>query len=106
VRGEGKGKGGEEGGNGEVRKGKGKGKGKGEVSDKKADDDDDEASANGGSMPSDQAIDRTLRGYGKALDPSSAMEEAVRKAQGGVDHQVWIDHGFEPVKAKNNPLDR
>jgi hypothetical protein len=90
-----------------VSKGKGKGKGKGEVSDKKADDDDDdEASANGGSMPSDRAIERVLRGEGKALDPSSAMEQAVRKAQQGLDHHVWIDHGFEPVVSKNNPLDR
>jgi hypothetical protein len=46
-------------------------------------------------LPSDQAVDRVLRGEGKALDPSSAMERAYKEglASGNVGHQVYVGNG-------------
>lgn len=42
-------------------------------------------------------LDKLLKGEGKALDPSSAMKQAVQKASQTLDHKLYVPNGYQPV---------
>lgn len=105
--GEGRGKGKGEGEPGEGDPSEGKGKGKGDPSE------GGEGSADGDSSevdPSDEKsrvggkkgikledLEKILKGEGKALDPSSAMQQDVEKNTKNLDHALYVPNGHKPI---------
>jgi hypothetical protein len=45
-------------------------------------------------------IRRLLQGEGEALDPSSAMEQDVKKNKQQLDHELYIPNGSKPIYRK------
>jgi len=77
-------------------KGKGEGKAEGEQKGKGGEGERPKDSGDCSStLPSDKAVERVLRGEGRALDPSSAMERAYRDglAKGNIGHEVYVGNG-------------
>jgi len=92
--GEGKGKG----------KGDGEGEGKGSQGELGGEGSDGEGDAEGeegewephSNLPSQSALERTLRGEGEALDPSSAMQKAYEGNAPSLTHRLYVSNGERP----------
>lgn len=87
-------------GDGEPQQGEGKGKGEPQQGEGKGEPQDGKGKPNpkgGKNGISVSDLDKLLKGEGEALDPSSAMKQAVQKASNKLDHKLYVPNGYQPV---------